>query len=41
MAPPENKKAEELQTTTSFDENENEIDTNKIIKTKEEVIVSE
>ena len=39
MAPPENKKVEELQTTTSFDDNE--IDTNRIIKTKEEVIASD
>ncbi len=39
MAPPENKKVEELQTTISFDDNE--IDTNKIIKTKEEVITSD
>ena len=38
MAPPENRKVEELQTSTSFDENENEIDTNKIIKTKDKII---
>ena len=39
MAPPENKKIEESQTTTSFDDNE--IDTNSIIKTKEEAIASD
>ena len=39
MVPPENNKTKELQTTTSLDDNE--VDTNKFIKTKEEVIASD